>query len=240
LRGLMHGADDPRAALVTIRAGAGGIEAADFAHLLLLMYLRWAEWHGQVIEVQHTEWAHEIGISSVTFAVRASYAFGMLSGEAGVHRLVRVSPFDREGRRHTSFAAVHVVPAVTTQEIAEFPDGDLRVEWYCNRGVTCNAPVPGLDAVRVSHLPSGIVVNVDSERAASGKLAVALANLTARLRARERWAEPAGTDLARSYVLHPQPVVKDLRTGAETTDATGFLDGNIDAFVEAGIRWRDA
>jgi peptide chain release factor 2 len=250
VRTLLSGEYDSREALVSIRSGAGGVDAADFAEMLMRMYLRWAERHGYPTEVYDTSYAEEAGLKSATFAVKAPYAFGTLSVEAGTHRLVRISPFDNQGRRQTSFAAVEVVPVVETSDEIEIPDDDLRVDVYRSSGPGGQGVNTTDSAVRLTHIPTGIVVSCQNERSQLQNKATAMGVLKAKLLAVRRAEELARMDAIRgdvagswgdqmrSYVLHPYQMVKDLRTEYETGNPSAVFDGEIDAFIEAGIRWR--
>jgi peptide chain release factor 2 len=250
VRTLLSGEYDAREALVTIRSGAGGVDAADFAEMLMRMYLRWAERHGFTTEVYDTSYAEEAGLKSATFAIEAPYAYGTLSVESGTHRLVRISPFDNQGRRQTSFAAVEVVPVVEQTDEIEIPEDDLRVDVYRSSGPGGQGVNTTDSAVRLTHLPTGIVVSCQNERSQLQNKATALGVLKAKLLARRREEEAAKMDALRgdvagswgdqmrSYVLHPYQMVKDLRTEYETGNPTAVFDGEIDLFIEAGIRWR--
>jgi peptide chain release factor 2 len=250
VRTLLSGEYDAREALVTIRSEAGGVDAADFAEMLMRMYLRWAERHGYPTEVYDTSYAEEAGIKSATFAVKVPYAYGTLSVEQGTHRLVRISPFDNQGRRQTSFAGVEVVPVVEQTDHIEIPEDELRVDVYRSSGPGGQGVNTTDSAVRLTHLPTGIVVSCQNERSQLQNKASAMTVLQAKLLDRKRQEEQAKIDALkgdttgswgnqmRSYVLHPYQMVKDLRTEHETGNTTAVLDGEIDAFVEAGIRWR--
>ncbi|MBO0871111.1 MAG: peptide chain release factor 2 [Micromonosporaceae bacterium] len=250
VRTLLSGEYDAREALVTLRSGAGGVDAADFAEMLLRMYLRWAERHGYPTEVYDTSYAEEAGLKSATFAVKAPYAYGTLSVEAGTHRLVRISPYDNQGRRQTSFAAVEVVPVVEQSDDVEVPDGEIRVDVYHAGGPGGQGVNTTDSAVRITHLPTGIVVTCQNERSQLQNKATAMGVLKAKLLALRRAEEQAKMDAIRtdaagswgdqmrSYVLHPYQMVKDLRTEQETGNPTAVFDGDIDQFIEAGIRWR--
>jgi peptide chain release factor 2 len=250
VRTLLSGEYDSREALVSIRSGAGGVDAADFAEMLLRMYLRWAERHGYKTEVYDTSYAEEAGIKSATFAVKQPYAYGTLSVEAGTHRLVRISPFDNQGRRQTSFAAVEVVPVVEQTDEIDIPEDDLRIDVYRSSGPGGQGVNTTDSAVRITHLPSGIVVSCQNERSQLQNKATAMVVLKAKLLAVKRAEEQAKMDAIRgdvagswgdqmrSYVLHPYQMVKDLRTEYETGNPSAVFDGEIDAFIEAGIRWR--
>jgi peptide chain release factor 2 len=250
VRTLLSGEYDSREALVTIRSEAGGVDAADFAEMLLRMYLRWAERHGYPTEVYDTSYAEEAGIKSATFAVKVPYAYGTLSVEQGTHRLVRISPFDNQGRRQTSFAGVEVVPVVEQTDHIEIPEDEIRVDVYRSSGPGGQGVNTTDSAVRLTHLPTGIVVSCQNERSQLQNKASAMAVLQAKLLDRKRQEEQAKIDALkgdssgswgnqmRSYVLHPYQMVKDLRTEYETGNTAAVLDGEIDPFIEAGIRWR--
>jgi peptide chain release factor 2 len=250
VRTLLSGEYDERDALVTIRSEAGGVDAADFAEMLLRMYLRWAERHGYPTEVYDTSYAEEAGIKSATFKVSAPYAYGTLSVEQGTHRLVRISPFDNQGRRQTSFAGVEVVPVVEQSDHVDIDEKDLRVDVYRSSGPGGQGVNTTDSAVRITHLPTGIVVSCQNERSQLQNKASAMAVLQAKLLERQRQEEQAKLDQLkgdggsswgnqmRSYVLHPYQMVKDLRTEFEVGNPSAVLDGDIDGFLEAGIRWR--
>nr|MDT0659188.1 peptide chain release factor 2 [Micromonospora sp. DSM 115978] len=250
VRTLLSGEYDSREALVAIRAGAGGVDAADFAEMLLRMYLRWAERHGYPTEVYETSYAEEAGLKSATFAVKVPYAYGTLSVESGTHRLVRISPFDNQGRRQTSFAGVEVLPVTEQTDHIEIPENELRVDVYRSSGPGGQSVNTTDSAVRITHLPTNIVVTCQNEKSQLQNKASALRVLQARLLERKRQEEQAKidglkTDAAgswgdqmRSYVLHPYQMVKDLRTERETGNPSAVFDGDLDGFIEAGIRWR--
>jgi peptide chain release factor 2 len=250
VRTLLSGEYDAREALVTIRSGAGGVDAADWAEMLLRMYMRYAERHGWPTEVYDTSYAEEAGIKSATFAVKAPYAYGTLSVEQGTHRLVRISPFDNQGRRQTSFAEVEVVPVVEQTDSIEIPDDEIRVDVYRSSGPGGQGVNTTDSAVRLTHIPTGIVVSCQNERSQIQNKATAMAVLQSKLLEVKRREEQAKIDALkgdtagswgnqmRSYVLHPYQMVKDLRTEVETGNTAAVLDGEIDEFVEAGIRWR--
>jgi peptide chain release factor 2 len=250
IRTLLSGEYDSREAVVTIRSGAGGVDAADFAQMLLRMYLRWAERHGYATDVYDTSYAEEAGLKSATFTVKAPYAYGTLSVEAGTHRLVRISPFDNQGRRQTSFAAVEVVPVVEQSDEIDIPDDDLRVDVYRSSGPGGQGVNTTDSAVRITHLPTGIVVSCQNERSQLQNKATAMSVLKAKLLDRRRAEQLAKMDALRgdvagswgdqmrSYVLHPYQMVKDLRTEYETGNPTAVFDGDIDQLIEAGVRWR--
>jgi peptide chain release factor 2 len=249
VRTLLSGEYDAREALVTIRSEAGGVDAADFAEMLLRMYARWAERHGYAIEPLDTSYAEEAGIKSATIQVKAPYAYGTLSVEQGTHRLVRISPFDNQGRRQTSFAGVEVLPVVETSDHVEIPDDDLRIDVYRSSGKGGQGVNTTDSAVRITHLPTGIVVTCQNERSQIQNRASAMAVLQAKLLERRRSEEQDAMNALkdgsnswgnqmRSYVLHPYQMVKDLRTEYEVGNPQAVLDGDIDGFIEAGIRWR--
>jgi peptide chain release factor 2 len=250
VRTLLSGPYDVRQALVTIRSEAGGVDAADFAEMLMRMYLRWAERHNYPTEVYDTSYAEEAGIKSATFAVKVPYAYGTLSVEQGTHRLVRISPFDNQGRRQTSFAGVEVVPVVEQTDHIEIADDDLRVDVYRSSGPGGQGVNTTDSAVRLTHIPTGIVVSCQNERSQLQNKASAMLVLQAKLLELRRRQEQAKIDALkgdnagswgnqmRSYVLHPYQMVKDLRTEYETGNTTAVLDGEIDEFIEAGVRWR--
>jgi peptide chain release factor 2 len=250
VRTLLSGEYDGRDALVTVRSEAGGVDAADFAEMLMRMYLRWAERHSYPAEVYDTSYAEEAGIKSATFKVHAPYAYGTLSVEQGTHRLVRISPFDNQGRRQTSFAGVEVMPVVEQTDHVEIDEKDLRVDVFRSSGPGGQGVNTTDSAVRLTHLPTGIVVTCQNERSQLQNKASAMAVLQAKLLERERQARQAKLDSLkgdggtswgnqmRSYVLHPYQMVKDLRTDYEVGNPSAVLDGDIDGFLEAGIRWR--
>ena len=247
---LLSGEYDQREAVVTIRAGAGGVDAADFAEMLLRMYLRWAEKNGYPTKVLDTSYAEEAGLKSVTFEVNAPYAFGRLSVEAGTHRLVRISPFDNQGRRQTSFAAVEVIPLIEQTDAIEIPESEIKVDVFRSSGPGGQSVNTTDSAVRMTHLPTGIVVSMQNEKSQLQNRAAALRVLQSRLLLLRKEQEDAKKkelagdikaswgDQMRSYVLHPYQMVKDLRTGYEEGNASNVLDGGLNAFIDAGIRWR--
>ena len=247
---LLSGEYDQREAVVTIRAGAGGVDAADFAEMLLRMYLRWAEKNGYPTKVLDTSYAEEAGLKSVTFEVNAPYAFGRLSVEAGTHRLVRISPFDNQGRRQTSFAAVEVIPLIEQTDAIEIPESEIKVDVFRSSGPGGQSVNTTDSAVRMTHLPTGIVVSMQNEKSQLQNRAAALRVLQSRLLLLHKEQEDAKKkelagdikaswgDQMRSYVLHPYQMVKDLRTGYEEGNTSNVLDGGLNAFIDAGIRWR--
>jgi peptide chain release factor 2 len=244
----LSGGDDDKNALVAIHPGAGGTESQDWAEMLLRMYLRWAEQQGFQAELLDRLEGEEAGIKSATFAVRGDYAYGYLHGETGVHRLVRISPFDAASRRHTSFASVYVYPEVDDDVEIDINDGDLRVDTYRASGAGGQHVNKTESAVRITHLPSGIVVSCQNERSQHKNRATAMKILRARLydlemSKREEEAavkegskkEIAWGSQIRSYVLHPYRMVKDHRTSVEVGNADRVLDGGIDPFIEAWL-----
>ncbi|AXT85676.1 peptide chain release factor 2 [Aeromicrobium sp. A1-2] len=250
VRTLLSGEYDERDALVSIRSGAGGVDAADFALSLQRMYIRWAERHGYTVEVYDTSYAEEAGIKSTTFAVKAPYAYGTLSVEAGTHRLVRISPFDNQGRRQTSFAAVEVVPVLEETDEIDLPEDEVRVDVFRSSGPGGQSVNTTDSAVRLTHIPTGTVVSCQNEKSQLQNKASAMVILKAKLLALKKAEERAHIDelrgdvqaswgdQMRNYVLNPYQMVKDLRTEFETGNTQGVLDGEIDDFIEAGIRWR--
>jgi peptide chain release factor 2 len=251
VRTLLSGEYDEREALVQISSGAGGVDAADWAQMLLRMYTRWAERHGYPVEVYDVSYAEEAGIKSTTFTVKAPYAYGSLSGEHGVHRLVRISPFDNQSRRQTSFAAVDVTPVVESSDHIDIPENEIRVDVYRSSGPGGQSVNTTDSAVRLTHIPTGVVVSCQNEKSQLQNKASAMRILQARLLERRRQEERAQMDAIRgarsdnafgsqirNYVLHPYQMVKDLRTEVETGNTGAVLDGEIDDFVEAEIRWR--
>ncbi|MFF8934229.1 peptide chain release factor 2 [Streptomyces paradoxus] len=249
VRTLLSGEYDSREALVNIRAEAGGVDAADFAEKLQRMYLRWAEQRGFKTEIYETSYAEEAGIKSTTFAVQAPYAYGTLSVEQGTHRLVRISPFDNQGRRQTSFAGVEILPVVEQTDHIEIDESELRVDVYRSSGPGGQGVNTTDSAVRLTHLPTGIVVSCQNERSQIQNKATAMNVLQAKLLERQRQEERAKMDALkdggsswgnqmRSYVLHPYQMVKDLRTEFEVGNPESVFNGEIDGFIEAGIRWR--
>ena len=250
VRTLLSGEFDSREALVTIRSGAGGVDAADVAEMLMRMYTRWAERHKYPVEVFDISYAEEAGIKSATFAVHAPYAYGTLSVEAGTHRLVRISPFDNQGRRQTSFAAVEVVPVLEQTDEIEIPEEEIRVDVYRSSGPGGQSVNTTDSAVRLTHIPTGVVVSCQNEKSQLQNKASAMVILKAKLLAIKKAEERAQLDelrgdvaaswgdQMRSYVLNPYQMVKDLRTEHESGNPQAVLDGEIDDFLEAGIRWR--
>ncbi|QOR71870.1 peptide chain release factor 2 [Ruania alkalisoli] len=250
IRTLLSGEYDQREAVVTIRAGAGGVDAADFAEMLMRMYLRWAERKGYPTAVLDTSYAEEAGLKSATFEVKVPYAFGTLSVEAGTHRLVRISPFDNQGRRQTSFAAVEVIPLIEQTDSVEIPESEIKVDVFRSSGPGGQSVNTTDSAVRMTHIPSGIVVSMQNEKSQIQNRAAALRVLQSRLLLKRQEEESAAKkamagdvkaswgDQMRSYVLQPYQMVKDLRTEHEAGNPSSVFDGDIDGFINAGIRWR--
>ncbi|GAB2487750.1 peptide chain release factor 2 [Luteococcus sediminum] len=250
IRTLLNGEYDERDAVVSIRAGAGGVDAADFAEMLLRMYTRWAERHGYGVKVMDTSYAEEAGLKSVTFEVSAPFAFGTLSVEGGTHRLVRISPFDNQGRRQTSFAAVEVIPLIEDTDHIDVPESDIRVDVFRSSGPGGQSVNTTDSAVRITHLPTGLVVSMQDEKSQIQNRAAAMRVLQSRLLLLKKQEEDAKKkelagdvkaswgDQMRSYVLNPYQMVKDLRTGHEVGNVDAVFDGEIDDFIDAGIRWR--
>jgi peptide chain release factor 2 len=248
VRTLLNGDYDAREALITINSQAGGADAEDFAGNLQRMYLRWAERHRYPTEVYDVSYG-EAGIKSTTFAVKTPYAYGTLRGEQGTHRMVRISKYDNQGRRQTSFAGVDVVPVVAQTDRVDVPDDEIRVDVFRSSGPGGQGVNTTDSAVRITHLPSGIVVSCQNERSQIQNKASAMAVLQAKLLERRR--EEEASELAalrgdgrrawgsqiRNYVLYPYQMVKDQRTGHETAQAESVLDGEIDEFIDAEIRW---
>jgi len=250
IRTLLSGEYDEREAIVTIRSGAGGVDAADFAEMLMRMYTRWAEQHKYPVEVYDVSYAEEAGIKSAEFAIHAPYAYGTLSVEAGTHRLVRISPFDNQGRRQTSFAAVEVVPVLEQTDEIEVDENDIRTDVFRSGGPGGQSVNTTDSAVRLTHIPTGIVVSCQNEKSQLQNKASAMIVLKAKLLAKKKEEEAAlkkdlkgdvqasWGDQMRNYVLNPYQIVKDLRTGYESGNPSAVFDGELDAFMEAGIRWR--
>jgi peptide chain release factor 2 len=247
---LLNGEYDARDALITIRSEAGGVEAADWAEMLMRMYLRYCERHEFKVDVLETSFAEEAGIKSTTFRVSAPYAYGTLSVEQGTHRLVRISPFDSQSRRHTSFAGVEIVPVVEQSDHIDIDEKEVRVDVYRSSGPGGQGVNTTDSAVRLTHVPTGIVVSCQNERSQIQNKATAMAVLQSKLLERRRQEEQAKINALkgdnsgswgnqmRSYVLAPYQMVKDLRNNHETGNTAAVLNGEIDDFIEAGIRWR--
>lgn len=250
VRTLLSGDYDPRDALITIRAEAGGVDAADFAEMLMRMYVRWAERHGYPVEVYDTSYAEEAGLKSATFAVKAPYAYGTLSVEQGTHRLVRISPFDNQGRRQTSFAGVEVLPVTEEADSIDIPEADIRIDVFRSSGPGGQSVNTTDSAVRITHLPTGIVVSCQNEKSQIQNRAAALRVLQSRLLEQARLDREKEMNALkgdggnswgaqmRSYVMNPYQMVKDLRTDYEVGNPESVFAGEIDGFIDAGIRWR--
>jgi len=250
VRTLLSGEYDERDAVVTVRSEAGGVDAADFAEMLLRMYLRWAERHGYSAEVYDISYAEEAGIKSATFQVKAPFAYGTLSVEQGTHRLVRISPFDNQGRRQTSFAGVEVLPVTAEADHIDIPEADVRVDVFRSSGPGGQSVNTTDSAVRLTHIPTGIVVSCQNEKSQLQNKVAAMKVLQSRLLEKARRDREAelnalkgdggnswGSQM-RSYVLHPYQMVKDLRTEHEVGNPDAVFDGDIEGFIDAGIRWR--
>ncbi len=245
LQEMLSGPNDKSDAIVSINAGAGGTEAQDWAQILFRMYLRYCEQRGYKTQIVDQQSGEEAGIKSATFFARGEYAFGFLSAEIGVHRLVRISPFDSNARRHTSFASVFVYPDIEEEIEITVEDKDLRVDTYRAGGAGGQKVNKTDSAVRLTHLPTGIVVTCQNERSQHQNRAMAMKILKARLYEREleikrqqqAAVEDSKSDIAwgsqiRSYVLHPYQMIKDHRTDFETADVNPVLDGKLQGFVE--------
>ena len=251
LRRLLGGEHDASNAIVALNAGAGGTDACDWAEMLLRMYLRWAERHGFKTDVLDLQPGEEAGVRSVTLTVSGDYAFGYLKAEEGVHRLVRISPFDSQHRRHTAFASLGVVPEIDESVDVDIDENDLRIDTYRAGGAGGQHVNKTDSAVRITHVPTGIVVQCQNERSQHKNRAAAMKVLRARLyeqMRREREAELEalrgekreigfGSQI-RSYTLHPQQRVKDHRTDVEMGDVAGVLDGDLDRFIRAMLLLR--
>ena len=252
LKQLLGGPDDRRNAIVTLHPGAGGTEAQDWAEILLRMYLRWCDRRGYRKEILEYQPGEEAGVKSVTFTVEGDYAYGYLKAEAGIHRLVRISPFDANSRRHTSFASVFVYPEVDDDIKVEINEADLRVDTYRSSGAGGQHVNKTDSAVRITHIPTGIVVACQNERSQHKNRAMAMKILKSRLyeleieKQKEKMETYHKTkkDIAwgsqiRSYVLHPYRMVKDHRTNVEVGNADAVLDGDLDQFIQAYLMQAD-
>lgn len=251
LESLLSGEADMNDAFLEVNSGAGGTEAQDWAEMILRMYTRWAEQHGHKIAVLDRSDGEEAGIKSATIRIFGEMAYGWLKTESGVHRLVRISPYDSNARRHTSFASVGVSPVIDDNIDIEIDEKDLRIDTYRSSGAGGQHVNTTDSAVRITHEPSGIVVACQNERSQHKNKATAMSMLKARLyeaeiqKREEEAAEAHGekSDIGwghaiRSYVLHPYKMVKDQRTACETTDTQAVLDGKIDNFLEAALAQR--
>jgi peptide chain release factor 2 len=248
---LLSGEYDDRDAIATIHPGAGGTESQDWAEMLWRMETRWAERRGFKVTVNDYQEGDEAGIKSVTLTIEGPRVYGLLSAEAGTHRLVRISPFDQARRRHTSFAAVDVIPVLDDEDAPEIDESELRIDIYRSSGPGGQGVNTTDSAVRITHLPTGIVVAVQNERSQLANKTIALKILAARLAERARKEREqqlaalrgergyiAFGNQIRSYVLHPYQLVKDHRTGVETGNVQAVLDGDLDQFVAAELRRR--
>jgi peptide chain release factor 2 len=252
LQSLFSGEHDERDALCEVHSGAGGTDSQDWAEMLLRMYLRWAERRGFSVEIDELTPGQEAGITSATCIIRGRFAYGLLTGEKGVHRLVRISPFDAQARRHTAFASFDAVPFLEdVSDEVDIDEKDLRIDTYRSSGAGGQHVNVTDSAVRITHLPTGIVVSCQNERSQHQNKAKALQILAAKLaeRAREErrrelealsgeQRDVAWGNQIRSYVLQPYQLVKDLRTDVEVGNVQAVLDGEIDPFIEAYLHWR--
>jgi len=253
LRALFTGEYDERDAVCSVSSGAGGTDAQDWADMLLRMHTRWAAGRGFEVELDDRSEGQEAGITSATFIVKGRYAYGMLQAEKGVHRLIRISPFDANARRQTAFAALDVVPMLDETEAPEIREEDLRIDTYRSSGAGGQHVNVTDSAVRITHLPTGIVVSCQNERSQLQNRAKAMQILAARLAERQRAERQAeleklagdkrevafGSQI-RTYTLAPYQLVKDERTRQETGNVDAVLNGDLDAFVEAWLQWRRA
>jgi len=250
-RRFFSGRFDEGGAVLAIHPGAGGTESQDWAEMLLRMYLRWFERRGFKVEINEAQEGDEAGIKSATVTVEGENAYGLLQSEKGVHRLVRLSPFDSANRRHTSFVGVEVSPLVSDDVEVEIDEKDLRIDTYRSSGAGGQHVNKTSSAVRITHFPTGIVVSCQNERSQIQNRAVAMRILKGRLleleerKRAEELARERGEQMAvdfgsqiRSYVLHPYQMVKDLRTNYEVGNAQAVLDGDLDGFVHAYLAWR--
>ena len=251
LRSLFTGEHDERDAICDVQSGEGGADAQDFANVLLRMYLRWAEKHGLDVELDEVSEGSEAGISSATFLVKGRHAYGLLRSEHGVHRLVRMSPFNAQGKRQTAFAALKVTPFLEDVPDIVIDDKDLRIDTYRSSGAGGQHVNVTDSAVRITHLPTGIVSSCQNERSQHQNKDRAMQVLRAKLAEAEREKREAELDAIRgvqhsvgfgsqirSYVLQPYQMVKDLRSEYETGNVDGVLDGDLDPFMEAYLRWQ--
>jgi peptide chain release factor 2 len=251
LRALFTGDHDERDAICEIHSGAGGTDAQDWAHMLFRMFTRWAERRGFEVEVDEVLPGTEAGLTSATFTVKGRYAYGMLEGERGVHRLIRISPFDANARRQTAFASLDCVPALETTEEPDIDPGDLRIDTFRSSGAGGQHVNVTDSAVRITHVPSGIVVSCQNERSQTQNKARAMQILAARLAERQRQEreqelerlsgdkrDVAFGSQIRTYTLAPYRLVKDERTRYETGNVDAVLDGDLDGFIESYLQWR--
>jgi peptide chain release factor 2 len=253
VRRTLGGEDDASNAIVAINSGAGGTDACDWAEMLMRMYLRWAEGQGFTSEILDQQAGDEAGLRGVTFTVKGEFAFGYLKAEEGVHRLVRISPFDSQARRHTAFASVTVVPEIDDAIVVDLDESDIRVDTYRASGAGGQHVNKTDSAVRMTHVPTGIVVQCQNERSQHKNRASALKILRARLYERARQEREDALAAARggrrqidfgsqirSYTLHPQQRVKDHRTNLEIGNVTAVLDGDLNPFIRATLLWRSS
>ncbi|HKA92373.1 MAG TPA: peptide chain release factor 2 [Acidimicrobiia bacterium] len=251
LRALFTGEHDERDAICEVHSGAGGTDAQDWTEMLLRMYTRWAERRGFDVELDEVQEGTEAGITSATFIVKGRYAFGLLQSEKGVHRLIRISPFDANARRQTAFASFDAVPALEHSEEPEIDPNDLRIDTYRSSGAGGQHVNVTDSAVRITHLPTGTVVSVQNERSQIQNRAKALQILAARLAERQRLErqqeleslsgekkDVAFGSQIRTYTLAPYQLVKDERTRTETGNVQAVLDGELDPFIESSLQWR--
>jgi peptide chain release factor 2 len=251
LRALFSGEHDERDAICEVHSGAGGTDAQDWTQMLLRMYTRWAQSKGFAVEVDEVQEGQEAGITSATFIVKGRYAFGMLQGERGVHRLIRISPFDANARRQTAFASFDAVPAIEEAEQPDIDENDLRIDTYRSSGAGGQHVNVTDSAVRITHLPTGIVVSCQNERSQIQNRAKAMQILAARLAERQREErrkelerlsgekrEVGFGSQIRTYTLAPYQLVKDERTRYETGNVQAVIDGDLDGFIEAYLQWR--
>jgi peptide chain release factor 2 len=251
LRALFNGDHDERDAICEVHSGAGGTDAQDWTEMLLRMYTRWAQNRGFEVELDEVSEGQEAGITSATFIVKGRYAYGMLTGERGVHRLIRISPFDANARRQTAFASLDCVPAIEAAEQPEIEEKDLRIDTYRSSGAGGQHVNVTDSAVRITHIPTGIVVSCQNERSQLQNRAKAMEILAARLAERLREERRKELDALsgekrdvafgnqiRTYTLAPYQLVKDERTRYETGNVQAVLDGDLDAFIEAYLHWR--
>jgi peptide chain release factor 2 len=249
---LFFGPHDDSTAIMSVHAGAGGVDAQDWAEMLFRMYLRYLERTDLTFEVDEYQVGEEAGIKSATITVKGDHAYGILESERGVHRLVRISPFDSNARRHTAFAGVDVIPEVDVKEVEINPE-DLRVDTYRASGAGGQHINKTDSAVRLTHLPTGVVVSCQAERSQTQNRVRAMALLAARLAERARLEQQKEVDAIRgdqteagwgrqirSYVLQPYQLVKDLRTGHEIGNIAGVLDGDLDPLIDSYLQWRRA
>ena len=251
LKGLLNGPFDSRNAIMTINARDGGVDANDWAEMLLRMYIQWAKKHEYDVEILDRQDNEQAGISTATIAIRGPMAYGYLRGESGMHRLVRISPFNSEGKRMTSFAAVDVSPEVNDDFEVEIKDDDIRIDKFCSSGAGGQHVNKTASAIRITHAPSGIVVQCQNERSQHKNLAFAMKMLRARLMRLEeerreaeinaKYQSQAKTGFGsqiRNYFQHPDQRIKDQRTGYGETHFQSVMDGDIQSFLDAVLRWR--